>query len=85
MKLWIGRNFDYLEDPTDRGSKVQGELRVFFDKPEIEFIGPAIGGRRVWGYARLVAEVPKYMFPEIKSGELYEFESGDLPLKKFSE
>ena len=69
MKLWIERTEadipdDVYESVVERHPEnriVYTKLYVFYDKPV--------------GSARLMCEVPNYMFPEIKEGECVEFES----------
>ena len=69
MKLWIERTEadipdDVYESVVERHPEnriVYTKLYVFYDKPVCS--------------ARLMCEVPNYMFPEIKEGECVEFES----------
>lgn len=69
MKLWIKRTEadipdDVYESVVERHPEnriVYTKLYVFYDKPV--------------DVARLMCEVPNYMFPEIKEGECVEFES----------
>ena len=69
MKLWIKRTeadipaevYESIVERHPEDMIVYTKLYVFYDKPI--------------GEARLICEVPNYMFPEIKEGECVEFES----------
>lgn len=72
MKLWIGRDNPiipedmehYIERHTE--DKIRyAKLHIFYDKP--------IWENGCWECSREMCEVKNYMFPEIKSGECFEF------------
>jgi hypothetical protein len=73
MKLWIGRTEaiipdDVYESVVERHPEkriVYTKLYVFYDKPS----------DKEFDTARIVCEVPNYMFPEIGEGECVEFKS----------
>lgn len=77
MKLWIKRTEadipdDVYESVVERHPEnriVYTKLYVFYDKPV------DVAGLKPVDVARLMCEVPNYMFPEIKEGECVEFES----------
>lgn len=61
-KLWIARDVAKNDDQL-------GSLHIFYDMP-------------LWDYneykfvcSRCIGELPKYMYPEINDGEVYEFEN----------
>ena len=79
MKLWIGR--DNAIVPEDMEHYIErhpedeiryAKLHIFYDKPI--WCGNSWSGNH-WGCAREMCQVENYMFPEIKMGELVEFES----------
>lgn len=59
-KLWIARDEGTYEDDE----RVSGALHIFYDSPLLlQDISKNI---KTWQNARVLCEVPSYMFPEIK-------------------
>lgn len=72
LRLWVCRNEDYAEEYDDGSyTDIDGELMVCYDQPLLEYDGRR--RRHVWTCASVMTEVPKYMFPQVKSGECVEF------------
>lgn len=67
MKLWIVRTeADIPDDVYESVVERHPESRIFYTKLYIFYDKPV-------DFARLICEVPNYMFPEIKEGECAEF------------
>ena len=61
-KLWIARNPDtYEDDDEDYCHPIKGELILFYDTP----LRGEKDGKPCWTYAREMAKLPSYMYPEI--------------------
>lgn len=71
-RLWIARD----EGKWDEDVEQIGELNLFYDTPELLF---DVENRiSYWGNARKIAQIPFYMYPEIKDRECYVFNNLEL-------
>ena len=76
MKIWIARTEAELPDIESQNyierhpeaAYIYTKLFVYYDKPGWDHYS------KMW-IGRKMAEVPNYMFPEIKENEVIEFES----------
>lgn len=66
MVIWIARDKN-LEN--DWGEVEPGNLTAFYDSPILEHHSRG----DMWGCARVIGNIPNYMFPEIKPGECKKF------------
>ena len=72
FKLYIARD----EGKWDEDVKKEGELNLFYDTPQLLFdIDKRIS---YWGNARKIAEIPSYMYPQIRDKECYVFNNLEL-------
>lgn len=62
-KIWIARD-EGLYDSEDEGTKLVGKLHMFYDSPELLF-NPSTW-RKYWGNARVICELPSYMYPKVE-------------------
>lgn len=67
-KLYIARDEGIYDD--DYNYVKPGKLQIFYDTPKI--ICNDITGTYRYGLARVVSEIPSYMYPDIQEGECYE-------------
>lgn len=77
----------YFYECDDYGEEqVRGNLHIFYDTPELLYVDGVYNENRKndndwyqrsqyykWQNARLICDIPSYMFPEIKEGECIEF------------
>ena len=66
--MYIARDEGICYDEDER--KSQGKLHLFYDTPLIHQ-DPQTNTRK-FDCARCIAEIPSYMYPEIKDGDCYE-------------
>lgn len=52
--------------------KQQGELNLFYDTPQLLF--DVKDWTSYWGNARKIANIPSYMYPQVKDKECYVFD-----------
>lgn len=72
FKLYIARD----EGKWDEDVKKEGELNLFYDTPQLLFdVKDQISYR---GNARKIAEIPSYMYPQIRDKECYVFNNLEL-------
>lgn len=72
FRLYIARD----EGKWDEDVQKAGELNLFYDTPELLFdIGERIS---YWGNSRKIANIPSYMYPQIKDKECYVFKNLEL-------
>ncbi len=72
LKLYIARD----EGKWDEDVQTTGELNLFYDTPQLLFdIDKRIS---YWGNARKIANIPSYMYPQIKDKECYVFNDIEL-------
>ena len=66
--MYIARDEGICYDEDER--KSQGKLHLFYDTPLINKNSQT----NTWKFdcARCIAEIPSYMYPEIKDGDCYE-------------
>lgn len=74
IKIWIARD----EGEWDEDAQKIGNLHIFYDSPELLFDGE----RKIlhWSNARMIAQLPSYMYPQIKDKECFVF--NDIKLYK---
>ena len=68
--MYIARDEGVCYDEDEDDHKSQGKLHLFYDKPLIHRV-PQTNTRK-FDCARCIAEIPSYMYPEIKDGDCYE-------------
>lgn len=68
LKLYIARD----EGKWDGGVQTTGELNLFYDTPELLF--DVKDWTSYWGNARKIANIPSYMYPQVKDKECYVFD-----------
>ena len=66
--IYIARDEGVCYDEGER--KSQGNLHLFYDTPLINIDSQT--NTRKFDCARCIAEIPSYMYPDIKEGECYE-------------
>ena len=66
--IYIARDEGVCYDEDDH--KSQGKLHLFYDKPLIH--KDLQTNTRKFDCARCIAEIPSYMYPDIKDGDCYE-------------
>ena len=66
--IYIARDDGICYDEDER--KTQGKLHLFYDTPLIDK-DPQTNTLK-FDCARCIAEIPSYMYPEIKEGDCYE-------------
>lgn len=72
LKLYIARD----EGKWDEDVQKAGELNLFYDTPELLFdIDKRIS---YWGNARKIANIPSYMYHQVKDKECYVFKNIEL-------
>lgn len=72
FKLYIARD----EGKWDEDVQKAGELNLFYDTPELLFdIDERIS---YWDNSRKIANIPSYMYPQIKDKECYVFNNLEL-------
>ena len=72
FKLYIARD----EGKWDEDVKKEGELNLFYDTLQLLFdVKDQIS---YWGNARKIAEIPSYMYPQIRDKECYVFNNLEL-------
>lgn len=72
FKLYIARD----EGKWDEDVKKEGELNLFYDTPQLLFdVEDQI---LYWGNARKIAEIPSYIYPQIRDKECYVFNNLEL-------
>lgn len=72
FKLYIARD----EGKWDEDVQKAGELNLFYDTPELLFnVKDWIS---YWGNARKIAQIPSYMYPQVKDKECYVFNNLEL-------
>lgn len=59
--IWIAREEDIEDKYSD--AFIPGILNLFYDKPS--YIYNSEKGRKEWGCARKIAEIPNYMYPDV--------------------
>lgn len=72
FKLYIARD----EGKWDEDVQTTGELNLFYDTPELLF--NVEDWTSYWGNARKIANIPSYMYPQIKDKECYVFNNLEL-------
>lgn len=72
FKLYIARD----EGKWDEDVQTTGELNLFYDTPELLF--NVKDWTSYWGNARKIANIPSYMYPQIKDKECYVFNNLEL-------
>jgi hypothetical protein len=72
FKLYISRD----EGKWDEDVQTTGELNLFYDTPELLF--NVKDWTSYWGNARKIANIPSYMYPQIKDKECYVFNNLEL-------
>lgn len=72
LKLYIARD----EGKWDEDVQTTGELNLFYDTPELLF--NVEDWTSYWGNARKIANIPSYMYPQIKDKECYVFNNLEL-------
>lgn len=72
FKLYISRD----EGKWDEDVQTTGELNLFYDTPELLF--NVKDRTSYWGNARKIANIPSYMYPQIKDKECYVFNNLEL-------
>lgn len=72
LKLYIARD----EGKWDEDVKKEGELNLFYDTPQLLF--DVENWTSYWGNARKIANIPSYMYPQIKDKECYVFNDLEL-------
>lgn len=60
--IWIARDPDYCGESYD--DVISGTLRIFYEKPILIYDEKST--RNIWAMARQIAEVPSYMYPNIR-------------------
>lgn len=72
FKLYIARD----EGKWDEDVKKEGELNLFYDTPQLLFdVKDRIS---YWDNARKIAQIPSYMYPQVKDKECYVFNNLEL-------
>lgn len=73
MKIYLARDYPENED------SYRGRLFLFYDTPELIFIWAdkeeGTDSYYGFGHARMISEVPRYMYPELKEGECVTLEN----------
>lgn len=59
--IWIAREEDIEDKYSD--AFIPGVLNLFYDKPS--YVYNSEKGRKEWGCARKIAEIPNYMYPDV--------------------
>lgn len=72
FRLYIARD----EGKWDEDVKKEGELNLFYDTPQLLF--DIDKQTSYWGNARKIANIPSYMYPQIKDKECYVFNDIEL-------
>lgn len=72
FKLYIARD----EGKWDEDVKKEGELNLFYDTPQLLFDVKDCAS--YWGNARKIAQIPLYMYPQVKDKECYVFNNMEL-------
>lgn len=72
FKLYIARD----EGKWDEGIQTIGELNLFYDTPQLLF--DVKDWISYWGNARKIAQIPSYMYPQIKDKECFVFNNLEL-------
>lgn len=72
FKLYIARD----EGKWDEDVKKEGELNLFYDTPQL--LSDVKDQISYWGNARKIAEIPSYMYPQIRDKECYVFNNLEL-------
>ena len=74
MKIWIARDNAIVPEDMEHYIERHPEDEIRYAKLHIFYDKPIWCGSH-WVCAREMCEIQNYMFPEIKMGELVEFES----------
>lgn len=72
FKLYIARD----EGKWDKGVQTTGELNLFYDTPQLLF--DVKDWTSYWGNVRKIANIPSYMYPQVKDKECYVFNNLEL-------
>ena len=72
FKLYIARD----EGKWDKGVQTTGELNLFYDTPQLLF--DVKDWTSYQGNARKIANIPSYMYPQVKDKECYVFNNLEL-------
>ena len=72
FKLYIARD----EGKWDEDVQKAGELNLFYDTPQLLF--NVKYWTSYWGNARKIAQIPSYMYPQVKDKECYVFNNLEL-------
>lgn len=72
LKLYIARD----EGKWDEDVQKAGELNLFYDTPQLLF--NVKDRTSYWGNARKIANIPSYMYPQVKDKECYVFNNLEL-------
>ena len=72
LKLYIARD----EGKWDEDVQTTGELNLFYDTPQLLF--DMNDWTSYWGNARKIAQIPSYMYPQVKDKECYVFNNLEL-------
>jgi len=90
MKIWIARDNAYSDDKDfdlehflERHPESEtefGKLHLFYDKP---IFVESSWCHYAWEGGRVSADIPSYMFPNIKCGECLEFSAPDDELPEY--
>lgn len=73
--LFIARD-DYEYDEYDESFTAPGKLHIFYDKPELLTMSYPM--TYYWGNARMICEIPTYMFPNIKENTCVKFNTKNI-------
>lgn len=72
FKLYIARD----EGKWDGDVQTTGELNLFYDTLQLLF--DVKDWTSYWGNARKIAQIPSYMYPQVKDKECYVFNNLEL-------
>lgn len=72
LKLYIARD----EGKWDEDVQKAGELNLFYDTPQLLF--NVKYWTSYWGNARKIANIPSYMYHQVKDKECYVFKNLEL-------
>lgn len=74
IKLWIARDAGIYDEDYELVEK--GKLHIFYDTPLVD--KDPNDGHTIFTCSRCIGEIPSYMYPEIKEGDCYQFNSDYL-------
>ena len=73
-KIWIARDQD--QEDEDYNLVKRGKLHMFYDSPELLYNPDT--RNRYWGNARIICEIPSYMYPNIDTCQCIVYENYKL-------